>query len=46
MLAHSITLATTTLGLVHVPGPPVEAAIALSIVFVAAEVVRGRVSRG
>jgi len=27
---------------VHVPGPPVEAAIALSIMFVAAEIVRGR----
>jgi hypothetical protein len=26
---------------VHVPGPPVEAIIALSIVFVAAEIVRG-----
>ena len=36
-LAHSITLAAATLGVVHVPGPPVEAAIALSIVFVAAE---------
>jgi hydrogenase/urease accessory protein HupE len=41
-LAHSLTLAAATLGLVHVPGPPVEAAIALSIVFMAAEVVRGR----
>jgi len=40
-LAHSLTLAAATLGFVHVPGPPVEAAIALSIVFVAAEVVRG-----
>jgi len=39
--AHSITLAAATLGWVHVPGPPVEAAIALSIVFVAAEVVHG-----
>src|SRR5829696_2347546 len=29
-VAHSITLATATLGLVNVPGPPVEAAIALS----------------
>jgi hydrogenase/urease accessory protein HupE len=35
-LAHSITLVAATLGWVHVPGPPVEAAIALSIVFVAA----------
>jgi hypothetical protein len=41
-VAHSITLALATLGFVHVPGPPVEACIALSIVFVAAEVVRDR----
>ena len=40
-LAHSLTLAAATLGFVHVPGPPVEASIALSIVFVAAEVARG-----
>jgi hydrogenase/urease accessory protein HupE len=40
--AHSLTLATATLGLVYVPGPPVEACIALSIAFVAAEIVRGR----
>ncbi len=39
--AHSITLVAATLGWVHVPGPPVEAIIALSIVFVAAEVVHG-----
>jgi hydrogenase/urease accessory protein HupE len=39
-LAHSITLALATLGLVRVPSAPVEAVIALSIVFVAAEVVR------
>lgn len=41
-LAHSITLALATLGFVHVPGPPVEACIALSIVFVAAEIIRSR----
>jgi len=41
-LAHSLTLAGVTLGFVHVPGPPVEAAIALSIVFVAAEIVHSR----
>lgn len=44
-LAHSITLALATLGIVSVPGPPVEAVIALSIAFVAAGVVaheRGR----
>jgi hydrogenase/urease accessory protein HupE len=41
-LAHSLTLAAATLGWVHVPGPPVEAVIALSIVFLAAEIVRGQ----
>ena len=39
-VAHSITLAAATLGFVHVPGKPVEAIIALSIVFVACEIVR------
>ena len=39
-LAHSITLSLATLGLVHVPGPPVEAMIALSILLLACEVVR------
>ena len=41
-VAHSITLAAATLGLVHVPQKPVEAAIALSIMFVAAEIVHSR----
>jgi hydrogenase/urease accessory protein HupE len=41
-VAHSITLAAAALGAVRVPPPPVEAAIALSIVFVAAEIVRLR----
>jgi hydrogenase/urease accessory protein HupE len=41
-VAHSITLAAATLGFVHVPQKPVEATIALSIVFVAAEIVHGR----
>lgn len=41
-LAHSLTLAGATLGFVHVPGPPVEAAIALSIMFVAAEIIHRR----
>ncbi len=40
-VAHSITLVAATLGWVQVPGPPVEAMIALSIVFVASEVVHG-----
>jgi hydrogenase/urease accessory protein HupE len=41
-IAHSITLAAATLGLVNVPRPPVEAAIALSIVLVAVEIVNAR----
>ncbi len=44
-IAHSITLALATLGVVHVPGPPVEAIIALSIVFVATEIVHERQGR-
>jgi hydrogenase/urease accessory protein HupE len=39
-IAHSLTLVATTLELISVPGPPVEAAIALSIVFLAVEVVK------
>ena len=39
-VAHSVTLALATLGFVHVPQAPVEAVIALSIVFVASEFVR------
>ena len=41
-VAHSLTLAAATLGYVHVPPKPVEAVIALSIVFVAAEILRLR----
>jgi hydrogenase/urease accessory protein HupE len=41
-VAHSITLAAATLDLVNVPGPPVEAAIALSIVLVAVEIVNAQ----
>ena len=41
-VSHSLTLSAATLGWVHVPQPPVEALIALSIVFVAAEIVRMR----
>jgi hydrogenase/urease accessory protein HupE len=44
-VAHSLTLAGATLGLVHVPGKPVEAAIALSIVFVASEIIHSRQGR-
>jgi hydrogenase/urease accessory protein HupE len=39
-VAHSITLSLATLGVVHVPGPPVEATIALSILLLACEIVR------
>jgi hypothetical protein len=38
-VSHSITLAAATLGFVHVPAAPVEAIIALSIVFVAVEII-------
>jgi hydrogenase/urease accessory protein HupE len=44
-IAHSITLAAATLGFVDVPRPPVEAAIALSIVLVAVEIVNARRGR-
>jgi HupE / UreJ protein len=44
-VAHSITLALATLGFVHVPQAPVEAAIALSIMFVAAEILHARAGR-
>jgi len=44
-VAHSLTLAGATLGWMHVPGAPVEATIALSIVFVASEIVRTRQGR-
>ena len=39
-VAHSITLSLATLGILHVPGPPVEACIALSILLLASEIVR------
>ncbi len=38
-VAHSITLAIATLGMVHVPAAPTEAIIALSILFLATEIV-------
>jgi hydrogenase/urease accessory protein HupE len=44
-LAHSLTLAGATLGFVHMPGPPIEAVIALSIVFVASEIIHSRQGR-
>ncbi len=39
-IAHSVTLAMTTLGLMTVPGAPVEATIALSILFLATQLAR------
>jgi len=45
-LAHSLTLAAATLGWIRVPPAPVEAVIALSIVFVAAEILHTRQGRG
>ncbi|MGD1984436.1 MAG: HupE/UreJ family protein [Chromatiaceae bacterium] len=39
-VAHSITLAVAVLGLATLPRPPVEAAIALSILFLGPEIVR------
>lgn len=40
-LAHSATLILSALHLVRMPMPPVEASIALSLVFLATEIVRG-----
>ncbi len=39
-LAHSVTLAMATLGFVYVPQAPVEAVIALSIIFLASELAK------
>lgn len=44
-VAHSVTLAAATLGFVSVPQQPVEAVIALSILFVAMEIVHWRQGR-
>jgi hydrogenase/urease accessory protein HupE len=44
-LAHSITMAVATLGLITLPAPPVEAVIALSIMFLASELVLRRDGR-
>ncbi len=44
-VAHSITLSLATLGFVRVPPAPVEAVIALSIVFVAVEIGHSRQRR-
>ena len=45
-VAHSLTLAASALGLVHVPSAVVEALVALSIVFVACELVNARRGQG
>jgi len=39
-IAHSITLAAATLGLASIPAPPLNASIALSILFLGPEIVR------
>ncbi|QCK17073.1 HupE/UreJ family protein [Mangrovivirga cuniculi] len=39
-IAHSITLSMAVLGFANLPGPPVEAVIALSIIFLAVEIVK------
>jgi hydrogenase/urease accessory protein HupE len=39
-VAHSITLALATLGVLYVPSAPTEAVISLSIVFLAVEIIR------
>jgi hypothetical protein len=44
-ISHSITLTLAALGYIHIPQRPVEAAIALSIVFVASEILHGRQGR-
>lgn len=41
-IAHSITLVGSTLGYLSLPSQPVEAVIALSIVFLAVEIVKAR----
>jgi hypothetical protein len=43
-VAHSITLGAATLGFVHVPSAPVEAVIALSILFLASELARRQIA--
>jgi len=46
-VAHSITLVLATMGMVHVPAAPTEAIIALSILFLATEIIhkhKGQIS--
>ncbi len=44
-IAHSISLAAATLGVLEMPGPPTEGVIALSILFLAVEIVHGHEGR-
>ncbi len=44
-LAHSLTMAGATLGFVHIPQQPVEAIIALSILFLTMEIVHEKQGR-
>jgi hypothetical protein len=44
-VAHSITLGLATLGYINMPSAPVEAAIALSIVFLCVEIIHARQGR-
>jgi hypothetical protein len=44
-VSHSITLTLATLGYVHIPQQPTEAVIALSVAFVASEIVHERAGR-
>ena len=44
-ISHSITLTLAALGYIHVPQAPVETVIALSIVFVASEILHSRQGR-
>lgn len=44
-VAHSITLAMATLGYIEMPSAPVEASIALSIVFLCSEILHARRGR-
>ena len=45
-VAHSVTLAAAVLGFVYVPRQPVEAVIALSILFLAMEIARKQLATG